>query len=111
LEENTWIFGYGLTVVACEAYQDERQEEMTTGRSVFEGGGKRSDALMKTKGFIQTLLFAEIKRHDTPLLKGAPYRHPDVFQPSAESTGCPLAGPEDSPQGSEEVGGSAPPVP
>ena len=38
------------------------------GSNVFTGGGKRSDALMRTKGFIQTLLFGEIKTHDTDLL-------------------------------------------
>lgn len=87
-EENTWIFGYGLTLVACDGYRDERLEQITTARNVFGGGGKRTDALMKTKGFIETLLFAEIKPHEAPLLAGAPYRHPDVYQPSAEMTGA-----------------------
>jgi hypothetical protein len=87
-EENTWIFGYGLTLVACDGYRDERLEQITAGRNVFGGGGKRTDALMKTKGFIETLLFAEIKTHETPLLARSPYRPPDVYQPSAELTGA-----------------------
>jgi hypothetical protein len=87
-EENTWIFGYGLTLVACEKYEDAGLEQMTTGRNLFTGGGKRSDAVMRTRGFLQTLLFAEIKRHDTPLLMGSAYRPPDVYQPSDDMSGA-----------------------
>lgn len=87
-EENTWIFGYGLTLVSCEKYDDGGLEQMTTGRNLFTGGGKRSDAVMKTRGFLQTLLFGEIKRHDTPLLMGSPYRAPDVYQPSSDVSGA-----------------------
>jgi hypothetical protein len=87
-EENTWIFGYGLTLLACDVYRDERLEQITTARNVFSGGGKRTDALMKTKGFIETLLFAEIKPHEAPLLADSPYRYPDVYQPSTELTGA-----------------------
>jgi hypothetical protein len=87
-EENTWIFGYGLTLVACEKFDDAKLEQMTTGRNVFTGGGKRSDAVMKTKGFLQTLLFAEIKRHDTDLLMPEAYRKPDVYQVGKELSGA-----------------------
>jgi hypothetical protein len=87
-EDNTWIFGYGLTLVACEKYDDAKLERMTSGRNVFTGGGKRSDGVMKTKGFLQTLLFAEIKRHDTQLLMPKPYRDPDVYQVDKELTGA-----------------------
>lgn len=65
-EENQWIFGYGLNLVACEAYSDKGLELITTGANVFTGGGKRIDAVMRTRGFIQSLVFTEIKKqtHD-----------------------------------------------
>jgi hypothetical protein len=87
-EENTWIFGYGLTLLACASFNDEKLEQITTGSNVFTGGGKRSDALMRTKGFIQTLLFAEIKKHNTDLLMGKQYREPDVYQVSHQLSGA-----------------------
>lgn len=87
-EKHSWIFGYGLTLVACEKYGDDKLERMTTGRDLFTGAGKRADAAMRTKGFLQTLLFAEIKRHDTPLLMPSPYREPDVYQASKELSGA-----------------------
>jgi len=87
-ENNTWIFGYGLTLVACDSYSDERLEQTTTGAGVFTGGGKRTDALMRTRGFVQTLLFAEIKTHTAGLLMPTPYRPPDVFQISRELSGA-----------------------
>jgi hypothetical protein len=43
---------------------------------------------MRTRGFIQSLLFAEIKRHDTDLLMTGPYRQPDVYQASKELSGA-----------------------
>jgi hypothetical protein len=87
-EENAWIFGYGLTLVACSSFSDRKLERITTGSNVFTGGGKRSDAVMRTKGFIQTLLFAEIKKHDTELLMAKQYREPDVYQVSAQLSGA-----------------------
>lgn len=87
-EANPWIFGYGLTLVACRKYDEKKLEQMTTGSNVFTGGGKRSDAVMRTMGFVQTLLFAEIKKHTTPLLKPTPYREPDVYQVDNELSGA-----------------------
>ena len=87
-EQNTWIFGYGLTLVACEGYSNTRLEQITTGSNLFTGGGKRNDAVLRTKGFAQTLLFTEIKRHDTDLLMTEPYRPPDVYQVSEELSGA-----------------------
>jgi hypothetical protein len=87
-EENTWIFGYGLTLLACERYSLDRLEQITTGSNVFTGGGKRNDALMKTKGIIQSLLFAEIKTHQALLLSPTQYRKPDVYQISTELSGA-----------------------
>jgi hypothetical protein len=87
-EDNPWIFGYGLTLVACEAVSDEGLEAITSGANVFTGGGKRIDAAMRTRGFIQSLVFAEIKRHDTPLLMTNQYRKPDVYQVSRQVSGA-----------------------
>lgn len=87
-EDNPWIFGYGLTLVSCDAVSEKGLEVITTGANVFTGGGKRIDAAMRTRGFIQSLLFAEIKRHDTALLMGQQYREPDVYQVSKELSGA-----------------------
>ncbi len=87
-EDNQWIFGYGLKLVACEAYSDEKLEQATTGANLFTGGGKRIDAAMRTRGFIQSLLFTEIKTPLTDLLVAEPYRKPDVYQPAKELSGA-----------------------
>lgn len=87
-EENVWIFGYGLTLLACEKFSDKKLERITSGANVFTGGGKRSDAVMRTRGFLQTLLFAEIKTHTTDLLMARPYREPDVYQVSPQVSGA-----------------------
>ncbi|MEU9958634.1 Shedu anti-phage system protein SduA domain-containing protein [Streptomyces sp. NPDC050982] len=87
-EENPWIFGYGLTLVACGPFDDGKLERITTGANIFTGAGKRSDAVMRSKGFISSLLFCEIKTHMTRLLAGAPYRLPDVYQVSKDVVGA-----------------------
>ena len=87
-EENPWIFGYGLNLVACEPLNDGKLERITTGANIFTGAGKRSDAVMRSKGFISSLLLCEIKTHMTPLLAGTPYRLPDVYQASKDVVGA-----------------------
>ncbi|MGW0648769.1 Shedu anti-phage system protein SduA domain-containing protein [Streptomyces umbrinus] len=87
-EENPWIFGYGLNLVACEPLDDGKLERITTGANIFTGAGKRSDAVMRSKGFISSLLLCEIKTHLTPLLANAPYRPPDVYQVSKDVVGA-----------------------
>jgi hypothetical protein len=87
-EENPWIFGYGLNLVACEPLNDGKLERITTGANIFTGAGKRSDAVMRSKGFISSLLLCEIKTHKTPLLAGTPYRLPDVYQVSKDVVGA-----------------------
>ncbi|MFE2040012.1 Shedu anti-phage system protein SduA domain-containing protein [Streptomyces sp. NPDC059477] len=87
-EENPWIFGYGLNLVACEPLDDGKLERITTGANIFTGAGKRSDAVMRSKGFISSLLPCEIKTHLTPLLANAPYRPPDVYQVSKDVVGA-----------------------
>jgi hypothetical protein len=86
-EKNTWIFGYGLTLVSHAGLDERRLEQVTTGQSVFTGAGKRSDALLRSNAAVSTMLFCEIKRHNTDLLAARPYREPDVYRPSNELVG------------------------
>lgn len=87
-EANPWIFGYGLKLVACAPLQDgEKLETVTTGANIFTGGGKRVDALMRTRGYISSLMFCEIKTHTAKLLEKEQYRKPDVYQVSKEVSG------------------------
>ena len=81
-EANTWIFGYGLSYQFMSQLDERKLEQIVRGRDLG-GAGKRSDALMKTRGIVNSLCFVEIKRHDTPLLGQSPYR-PDVWPPSTE---------------------------
>ncbi|MGV9334803.1 DUF4928 family protein [Nocardia sp. NPDC003726] len=87
-ETNPWIFGYGLTLIACEHYDRHKLEMPTTGANVFDGAGKRVDALLRTRGHLSSLVFCEIKRHDTMLLEPNPYRPPDVYRPDEELVGA-----------------------
>ncbi|HTT85125.1 MAG TPA: Shedu immune nuclease family protein [Rhizomicrobium sp.] len=84
-EDNTWIFGYGLSYQFLSRLDDKKLEQIVRGRDLG-GAGKRSDALMKTRGIISSLCFVEIKRHDTPLLGATQYR-PGVWPPSSELAG------------------------
>lgn len=86
-EANPWIFGYGLKLVACESVDDKKLERITTGANIFTGAGKRIDAILRTKGYVSSLMFCEIKTHQKALLETRAYREPDVFQVSKEVTG------------------------
>jgi hypothetical protein len=86
-EENQWIFGYGLRLVSTEAMDDGKLERITAGANIFQGAGKRSDAIMRSRGYIGSLLFCEIKTRKTKLLASRAYREPDVYRPSPELTG------------------------
>lgn len=74
-ENNTWIFGYGLNFIFNSPLQDKRLEQVLTGFD-FNNSGKRIDALMKTRGVINSFCFGEIKTHKKPLLRQVndPYR-------------------------------------
>ncbi|WP_328493494.1 DUF4263 domain-containing protein [Streptomyces sp. NBC_00414] len=85
-EANQWIFGYGLNLIACESIDDGKLERITTGANIFGGAGKRIDAIMRSKGLISSMLFCEIKAHDTELLAKTPYRA-GVYQASKELGG------------------------
>lgn len=84
-EANTWIFGYGLSYHFLSGLDNRKLEQVVRGSDLI-GAGKRTDALMKTRGLISSLCFIEIKRHDIDLLKRETYR-PSVWAPSAELSG------------------------
>nr|WP_237683481.1 Shedu immune nuclease family protein [Nocardiopsis sinuspersici] len=86
-EANQWIFGYGLNLVSCESLDGSKLERYTTGFNVFTGAGKRADAIMRTRGFVSSLVFCEIKTHGASLLSKKIYRDPDVYQVSEEVSG------------------------
>jgi hypothetical protein len=67
-EQNKWLFGYGLTYAFLSSLDDRKLEQSVAGYD-FSTRGKRTDALMKTKGAIEALCFVEIKTHMTPLLQ------------------------------------------
>lgn len=83
-EQNSWIFGYGLEYIINVPLQDKKLEQVVEGFDVVNRG-KRIDALMKSKGIISSLCFAEIKTHKTKLLN-AEYR-PAVYPTSNEVNG------------------------
>lgn len=74
-ERNTWIFGYGLNYVFNSPLDDKKLEQVVAGYN-FNSSGKRIDALMKTRGIINSFCFGEIKTHEANLLKQIkdPYR-------------------------------------
>jgi predicted transcriptional regulator len=67
-ERNTWIFGYGLNYVFNSPLENKKLEQVVSGFN-FNSAGKRIDALMKTRGIINSFCFGEIKTHETELLK------------------------------------------
>ena len=85
-EQNKWIFGYGLTYVSLTSLDQSKLERIVLGSDV-SGRGKVTDALMKSKGAIESLCFVEIKKHDTPLLESGPPYRPACWAPSKELAG------------------------
>ena len=71
-EANPWVFGYGLAFIFFAPLGD-KLESVTTG-AAFDRAGKRADALMHTRAAISQSVLVEIKRADTSLLQGRPYR-------------------------------------
>lgn len=74
-EKNTWILGYGLDYIFNAELDSKKLEQVTSG-SNFNSGGKRTDALLKSLGAINSLCFCELKLSSDPLLKEVknPYR-------------------------------------
>jgi len=71
-EENSWILGVGLTGQLLTSWNDDKLEQVVAGSSIA-GVGKRADGLLRTAGIISSMVFAEFKHHQTPLL-GTEYR-------------------------------------
>ena len=65
------IFGYGLNYIFTTGLDDKRLEQVTSGYAVNRAG-KRTDALLRTRGLISSLCFVEIKTHETDLLDNSP---------------------------------------
>lgn len=84
LEENPWILGISLAGQLLTSWDSGKLEQVVAGFSIA-GAGKRTDALLRTSGRIRSLVFAEIKHHETPLL-GGEYR-PGCWAPSTELAG------------------------
>ena len=73
-EQNQWIFGYGLRYVFMTGLEETTLEQITAGHQLSQPG-KRTDALMKTRGLVSSLCFIEIKTPETKLLHSRqPYR-------------------------------------
>ena len=85
-ERNTWIFGYGLSYIFTSPLSDLKLEQVVQGYSFFQRG-KRVDALLQTRGLINSLCFAEIKTHNTLLIESESYR-PDCYRISRELAGA-----------------------
>lgn len=85
-EKNTWIFGCGLGYVFLTGLDEKKLEQVVQGYSV-NTHGKRSDALMKTRGILSNLCFVEIKTHRTDLLEKDAYR-PGCWAVSKELAGA-----------------------
>lgn len=87
-EKNTWIFGYGLNFFFNSPLDNARLEQVVAGYD-FQSAGKRVDALLKTRGLINSLCFVEIKTPDTKLIKEVktPYRS-ECWQVSDELSGA-----------------------
>jgi hypothetical protein len=67
------------------SWDDSKLEKVVAGFSIA-GPGKRTDALLRTSGRIRSLVFAEIKHHETALLARSEYR-PGCWPPSSELVG------------------------
>lgn len=85
LEANPWVLGIGLGGQLLMSWEEGKLEQTVVGRSI-KGVGKRADALLRTAGIVRSLVFAEIKHHQTRLL-GEEYRS-GSWRPSKELAGA-----------------------
>jgi hypothetical protein len=82
-EQNTWIFGFGLTFKWIKPV-GEKLEQTTTGHSISQAG-KRPNGFMQTRASISSTVFIDIKTPHAKLLEEE-YR-PGVFLIGSEVTG------------------------
>lgn len=86
-ETNRWIFGFGLNYIFNAPLDGKKLEQTVEGYSIT-GHGKRTDALLRTTGLIQTLCFGEIKTHRKSILKQSKQAYrPDSWAISEELAG------------------------
>ena len=85
-ERNTWIFGYGINYIFTSSLDGKKLEQVVKGYD-FKSSGKRTDALLKTRGLISALCFVEIKKHNTPLLNNSKEYRADCWRVSDELSG------------------------
>lgn len=55
-EQNQWIFGFALHYVIGEGVSPQRLEQVVAGHTIA-GAGKRTDALLKTRGILRSLCY------------------------------------------------------
>lgn len=85
-EKNPWVFGYGLSYFYVSGFDGKKLEQIVQGYDLLNRG-KRADAVMKTRGIINSLCFVEIKHHNTNLLDSGAYRV-SCWAPSKEMAGA-----------------------
>jgi hypothetical protein len=84
-EDNPWLLGVGLGGHFLTAWDPAKLEKIVAGSSIADVG-KRVDAVLSTSGLIRSLVFAELKLHDDPLLEASEYR-PGTWAPSRAVVG------------------------
>lgn len=84
-EKNDWTLGFSMSGILYSSLNDRKLEQVVSGFD-FNQSGKRIDALMKSKGYIESFCCVEIKTHKTPLL-GTQYRG-ECWSPSTELMGA-----------------------
>jgi hypothetical protein len=84
-EANAWLLGVGLSGALLTSWDPDKLERAVAGSSIADVG-KRVDALLSTTGLIRSLVFAELKLHDDPLLESSEYRS-GAWAPSREVVG------------------------
>lgn len=67
-EKNSWILGYGLDYIFNSELDFKKLEQITSGSNI-NSGGKRTDALLKSLGAVNSLCFCELKLNNDDLLK------------------------------------------
>ncbi len=87
LEDEPWILGASLAGQLLTSWNDDKLEQIVVGSSIA-GAGKRADAVLRTNGRIRSMVFAEIKHHQTPLLaQTATSYRPGCWAPSSDVSG------------------------
>ncbi len=84
-EENPWIIGGTLAPQFLNSFDPRRLEQVVRGHSLASGG-RRADAVLRTARVVSTLVIADVKHHNTPLLANSPYRS-DYWRVGSEVVG------------------------